>query len=686
VELNSFTLVNRRLVSGLRKRGYDVTVFPLENGMGVEFPESIPDVYIFHGFGHDLTSAPGKINIFVLAYEYHTIEKKFQGLVPRLNHYFDVLLVPSLFVKAVCERSGVCIPIEVCPWGVESTEFNPLIPSKRLGTDGKFVFLNLGGANERKGTDVLLEAYTREFSSHDGVALVIKAFAYPQNKAWVDRLLQRAEGKKTAPLILFHYGEENNIAGYYTAADSGVFPHRGEGFGLPIIECIASGRPVIVTHGAGPMDFCNEMNARFIEAKMRRVQGKDQLEPDVWNLRVLMREAFEHGHPGEAEIKKVSASIERYSWKRTIDTLEAAIDCYSSPKEPVTLAPPVSEHPLRIGYAFRERGMTSWRKVCWKIDSALRRSFSSYYSIDYKAGYHGQTMDFLVGQSEFSLELLLRARQLNPNLLTLIHHEGTLLDARIKLKNRERKLCGLEPKPAPPMLLWRSRLECDLADHILVSSSVSHKHFVKSGHPPEKIRILPWGIDVREFHVRKGDKVRFLFVGTDEFRKGARILLEAWDQLKLRNAELIYLGGLEILQSKLLLKHLVRNPTIKLHKIMPARQFAKFYPHIDCQVLPSLEDSFSLVVGEGMGWGKPAIVSSETGIKDILTHRQDGYIVKTGSVNELKEAILYFYENPKRITEMGEAAYATVKRYSWERFEREFRRLILDLYQAKQSR
>lgn len=192
VELSSFTLVNRRLVSGLRERGYDVMVFPLEDGRELEFPESLPDVYIFHGFGYDLTSAPGKLNIFMLAYEYHTIEKKFQVLVPRLNHYFDVLLVPSLFVKAVCERSGVRIPIEVCPYGVDVTEFNPLIPPRRLGTDGKFVFLNLGGANERKGLDVLLEAYTREFSAHDAVAMVIKAFGYPQNKAWVDRVLLRA--------------------------------------------------------------------------------------------------------------------------------------------------------------------------------------------------------------------------------------------------------------------------------------------------------------------------------------------------------------------------------------------------------------------------------------------------------------------------------------------------------------
>ena len=450
VELNSFTLVNRRLVSGLREHGYDITVFPLENGEGVQFPESIPDVYIFHGFGYDLTSAPGKLNIFILAYEYHTLEKKFQRLVSRLNHYFDLLLVPSRFVKAVCERSGVRIPIELCPWGVEAEEFNPSVAPKPLETGGKFVFLNLGGANARKGIDILLEAYTREFSSHDEVVLVIKAFGYQLNKPWTDKVLQRARGRKNAPLIVFHYGEEETIAGYYTAADSGVFPHRGEGFGLPILECIASGRRVIVTDGAGSMDFCNEANARFIETKQRMVHGKHQLEPEVRSLRVLMREAFEQGRPGEVEITKVSTSVERYQWKLTIDTLHGAIHRYRSPLKPIPPVQETGEHPLRIGYVFLERGLKSWRKVCWKIDSALRRSFSPYYSIDYQAGYPEQTLDFLVGQSEFSLELLLRARELNPGLLTMIHHEGTLIDVRIKVKNQERRLCGLEPQPAPP--------------------------------------------------------------------------------------------------------------------------------------------------------------------------------------------------------------------------------------------
>jgi len=81
-----------------------------------------------------------------------------------------------------------------------------------------------------------------------------------------------------------------------------------------------------------------------------------------------------------------------------------------------------------------------------------------------------------------------------------------------------------------------------------------------------------------------------------------------------------------------------------------------------------------------MGYGKPAIVSADTGISDIITHLHDGYIVKTGSVEELKEGILYFYENRKKIREMGEAAYETGKKYSWKHFGQSFIHLIKSLY------
>jgi glycosyltransferase involved in cell wall biosynthesis len=87
----------------------------------------------------------------------------------------------------------------------------------------------------------------------------------------------------------------------------------------------------------------------------------------------------------------------------------------------------------------------------------------------------------------------------------------------------------------------------------------------------------------------------------------------------------------EIFRSPLLLRYLVRNPNITVKVLMSPRKLKQEYLHCDCQVLPSLEDGFAVAVADGMALGKPAIVSTETGIADTLTHLENGYLVPTGS-------------------------------------------------------
>jgi glycosyltransferase involved in cell wall biosynthesis len=86
------------------------------------------------------------------------------------------------------------------------------------------------------------------------------------------------------------------------------------------------------------------------------------------------------------------------------------------------------------------------------------------------------------------------------------------------------------------------------------------------------------------------------------------------------------------------------------------------------------------VIGEGMGYGKPAILSADTGTSEILTNKHDGLVVETGSIESLKEAILYMCDNSANIKILGEAAYDTASKYSWKRFERSFCESISKLY------
>ena len=79
-----------------------------------------------------------------------------------------------------------------------------------------------------------------------------------------------------------------------------------------------------------------------------------------------------------------------------------------------------------------------------------------------------------------------------------------------------------------------------------------------------------------------------------------------------------------------------------------------------------------MTVADGMGMGRPAIVSSETGIADFIENGRNGCIAPAGSVRGLMNAVEFCCENPRRMREMGEAARETAKRHPWSVFRDEF--------------
>lgn len=254
--LSSFSIVNRILIGGLKNLGYRVKEVPNDTRRKVRLPAEIPDLYIFHGHPYDFVNAPGRSNIFILNYEYFEIKKEDRGLIDRLNNYFDLVLVSTDFVREILVRNGLRTRVGMLPWGVDREQFNPGVsPVKINGLKG-FNFLYAGVFTERKGIDVLIRAYLDEFGADEDVALVIKeAMRQRHYGPWIDRIMASVKNIKSAPKIIHINKADRSIAGYFTACDAGVFPFRGEGFGLPILECIASGRKVLVTRGTGPVDF-----------------------------------------------------------------------------------------------------------------------------------------------------------------------------------------------------------------------------------------------------------------------------------------------------------------------------------------------------------------------------------------------------------------------------------------------
>ncbi|KAF8106601.1 hypothetical protein N665_0137s0052 [Sinapis alba] len=178
-----------------------------------------------------------------------------------------------------------------------------------------FVFLSVFKWEQRKGWDVLLKAYLREFSGKDNVALFLLTNAYHSDRHFGNKIVDFVkefnleEGEDGYPFVyvIDKHIPQVDLPRLYKAADAFVLPTRGEGWGRPIVEAMAMSLPVIATNWSGPTEYLTEENGyplvveEMSEVKEGPFEGHQWAEPSVDKLRVLMRRVV--SEPDEAKVK-----------------------------------------------------------------------------------------------------------------------------------------------------------------------------------------------------------------------------------------------------------------------------------------------------------------------------------------------------------------------------------------------
>ncbi|MBP1964275.1 glycosyltransferase family 4 protein [Paenibacillus aceris] len=277
-----------------------------------------------------------------------------KGWLPEMNK-FDAICVPSQHNKRALENSGVKVPIFIVPHGVNTKEFHP--NNKKLDVPsaaGKFTFVSVFGFQHRKNPEGLLRAYWEEFSSADNVILVIKTNGYAayENEKWIQQKIWQYKKrlgirKDTAPVVIIGRRlSESQLKGLYTLGDAFVLPTRGEGVGLPFLEALASGVPVIATGWGGQMDFLTPNNSFLIPYQLRNPsvsmnnphaisrkfsnlfaqKGQKWAEPDLHSLKRIMRNAYENPALCKAKGRKGRVDMFHQSWDRAGMLMKHAIE------------------------------------------------------------------------------------------------------------------------------------------------------------------------------------------------------------------------------------------------------------------------------------------------------------------------------------------------------------------------
>lgn len=246
---------------------------------------------------------PGNMVITHIAWETTRIPRPFRKKLRKLK----CIWVPSHWQKNVFVDNGLDTNrINVIPEGFDPNLFHP--PESRGKAGRPFRFLFVGKWEVRKGVRQLLKAFTREFDPAEPVELLLNIhnpFRIDMDTNALLRQTLHQLGANDRRIRNLPPMSRTELADIYRQADAFVLPTRGEGWGLPLLEAMASGLPCIVTNYSGLTEFTTDDSVCFLNHWPCLVPVWDPIffkhdwywgrwaRPSVRHLRQLMRKLYE---------------------------------------------------------------------------------------------------------------------------------------------------------------------------------------------------------------------------------------------------------------------------------------------------------------------------------------------------------------------------------------------------------
>ena len=166
------------------------------------------------------------------------------------------LCVSSYWQQQLHQQYGIDAPVVFN--GVDCKRFSSQAKGKeaelkqRLGIKGNPVYLTIGGIEPRKNSLKLLQAFSEVLKTYPQAQLIIAGgetlFDYEPYRLEFFEAVEKNKIKLEKSLILPGVIADEDLPVLYRCADAFVFPSVKEGWGLVLLEAIASGLPTITSN------------------------------------------------------------------------------------------------------------------------------------------------------------------------------------------------------------------------------------------------------------------------------------------------------------------------------------------------------------------------------------------------------------------------------------------------------
>lgn len=226
----------------------------------------------------------------------------------------------------------------------------------------------------------------------------------------------------------------------------------------------------------------------------------------------------------------------------------------------------------------------------------------------------------------------------------------------------------LESRPPADQNLYRIyERELELADLVLCGSDFVKKTCETFGLAQDKLQVVNYGVDIERF--KNPDKIieaktkglKFVFVGAVGYRKGADILVQAWQNFypKHSDCELHFFGHLEFTPPD-------NIEGITFHGQVNQLDLISFLKTADIFVFPTTFEGSAYSLYQAMAMKLAVITTENSGT--VLEHQKSALLVEIGQSEQIVAAMERLTEDFELRQLFAERAYKKSLEYTWDSY------------------
>lgn len=212
---------------------------------------------------------------------------------------------------------------------LDSAEQKKLL--KKLGITGSFIMYT-GGSDERKNLYRLIEAYAQLPAKLRKAHKLVFVGRMPREFTESFVQLAKTVGIDSGGLIFTGYVSEDELVKLYNCCKLFVFPSLHEGFGLPPLEAMACGAPVIVANATSLPEVAACKESMFDPYSIESIKQKmEHVLTDEVFCSTLIEKGLEHvkTFSWDESAKKALEMLQR-----TFNAHQEAVSGHHSPERP----------------------------------------------------------------------------------------------------------------------------------------------------------------------------------------------------------------------------------------------------------------------------------------------------------------------------------------------------------------